>query len=315
MSAIPPPHNAAATWGIWLGLLGVLIFSLTLPMTRLATGTVADPQLSGLFIAMGRAAVAGLLSVALLKVQKASLPARSDWPLLGATAIGAVFGFPLFTSIAMRHVEAVHASVMLGVLPLSTAALGAWAYKQRPSVGFWVCASLGSALVMAFALWRSGSTGLSLHWADVLLLAAMGWAALAYVAGAKLSGRLPAEQVICWALVISLPVTLPASLWAWPENSIRMSAWMGFAYVALFSMWIGFFAWYRGLAWGGTVRVSQLQLLQRLLSMMISVPLLGESLDPGTLGFCLAIMMVVIVGKRMPIHDLALTAGSRIRKP
>ena len=274
-------------------------------MTRLATGSVADPQLSGLFIAMGRAAVAGFLSLALLGVRRAPLPARSDWALIGATAIGAVFGFPLFTSIAMRHVEAVHASVMLGVLPLSTAALGAWAHQQRPSGGFWICACLGCALVMTFTLARSGAAGLSWHWADLVLLAAMGWAAVSYVAGAKLSGRLPAEQVICWALVISLPLTLPVSLWSWPDNPIRLTAWMGFAYVALFSMWIGFFAWYRGLALGGTVRVSQVQLLQPLLSMMISVPLLGETLDLWTLGFGLAIMAVVMAGKRMPIHDRA----------
>jgi len=293
----------AQSLGLWLGLLGVVIFSLTLPMTRLATGSAADPQLSGLFIAMGRASVAGLLSAGLLVLQRAGLPARGDWPLMGLTALGAVFGFPLFTSIAMRHVESVHASVMLGVLPLITAAIGAWAHKQRPSLGFWVCASLGSALVVCFAVLRSGQTGLSLHWADGVLLAGMGWAALSYVSGATLSGRMPAEQVICWALVISLPLSLPVSLWALPDLSIRPASWLGFAYVSLFSMWIGFFAWYRGLALGGTVRVSQIQQLQPFLSMLISVPLLGEHLDLMTLCFSLAVMAAVMVGKRMPIYE------------
>jgi drug/metabolite transporter (DMT)-like permease len=289
--------------GLWLGFLGVVIFSLTLPMTRLATGSALDPQLSGWFIAMGRAAVAGGLSAVWLLAVRAPLPAREDWRLIGWTALGAVFGFPLFTSLAMRHVESVHASVMLGILPLSTAAIAARVHRQRPSLGFWLCASAGSALVVVLALLRSGASGLSLHWADLLLLAGMGWAALSYVSGARLSARMPAEQVICWALVLSLPLSLPAAVWSSPDSPIRWSAWCGFAYVSVFSMWIGFFAWYRGLAWGGTVRVSQIQQLQPFLSMLISVPLLGEQLDVLTLGFSVAVMATVALGKKMPIHQ------------
>ena len=300
MNTARMPH---ASLGLWLGFLGVVIFSLTLPMTRLATGSALDPQLSGWFIAMGRAAVAGGLSALWLLAVRAPLPARADWPLIGLTALGAVFGFPLFTSLAMRHVESVHASVMLGILPLSTAAIAARVHRQRPSLGFWLCASAGSALVVAFALLRSGGSGLSLHWADLLLLAGMGWAALSYVSGARLSARMPAEQVICWALVLSLPLSLPAALWSSPDTPIRLSAWCGFAYVSVFSMWIGFFAWYRGLAWGGTVRVSQIQQLQPFLSMLISVPLLGEQLDMLTLGFSVAVMATVALSKKMPIHQ------------
>ena len=185
--------------GLWLGLIGVLIFSLTLPMTRLAVGSPDAPQLSGWFVAFGRAAVAGILSLFFLAFTRAPRPAPGDWPLILAIAAGAVFGFPLFTSVAMRHVEAVHASVMLGVLPLATALVGAWANRQRPSAGFWACAALGSALVMAFAVLKSGAAAgsLSIHWADGLLLAAMAWGALAYVAGGKLAGRLRADHVIC----------------------------------------------------------------------------------------------------------------------
>jgi drug/metabolite transporter (DMT)-like permease len=291
--------------GLWLGLLGVLIFSLTLPMTRLAVGSPEAPQLSGLFIAFGRAAVAGILSLFFLAFTRAPKPAPGDWPLIFAIAAGAVFGFPLCTSIAMRHVEAVHASVILGVLPLATALVGAWAHRQRPSWGFWACAALGSALVMVFAVLRSGAAAgsLAIHWADGLLLAAMAWGALAYVAGGKLSGRLRADHVICWALVISLPITAPATLFTWPANAITPGAWWAFGYVALFSMWIGFFAWYRGLALGGTVRVSQVQLVQPFFSMLLAVPLLGERLDAVTLGFGLAVIATVFLGKKMPVRS------------
>ena len=169
-----PPLSADEVRGLWLGLIGVLIFSLTLPMTRLAVGSPDAPQLSGWFVAFGRAAVAGILSLFFLAFTRAPRPAPGDWPLILAIAAGAVFGFPLFTSVAMRHVEAVHASVMLGVLPLATALVGAWANRQRPSAGFWACAALGSALVMAFAVLKSGAAAgsLSIHWADGLLLAA-----------------------------------------------------------------------------------------------------------------------------------------------
>ena len=288
--------------GLWLGLLGVTIFALTLPMTRLAVGTPEAPQMSGVFIALGRAAVAAGLSGLFLLATRAPWPRRADWWPLAITAAGVVFGFPLFTSVAMRHVEAVHASVIVGVLPLATAAVGALLHRQRPSAGFWLCAAVGSALVVGFALLRSGGAGWALHPADTLLLAAMACAAVGYGYGARLSQRMRAEHVICWALVISLPITLPASWLARPEGAVQASAWWGFAYVAVFSMWLGFFAWYRGLALGGTVRVSQVQLVQPFLGMLFAVPLLGERLDAVTVGFALAVIATVFVGKKMPVR-------------
>jgi drug/metabolite transporter (DMT)-like permease len=293
------PHEIK---GLWLGALGVLIFALTLPMTRLAVGTAEAPQMSGAFIAVGRAVVAAALSALFLLATRAPFPARRDWWPLALTAGGVVFGFPLLTSIAMRHVEAVHASVIVGVLPLATAAVGAWLHRQRPSAGFWACALVGSALVVAFAIIRSGSTGLAIQPADGLLLAAMGCAAVGYGYGARLSQHMRAEHVICWALVLALPLTLP---WAWltrPQSALQDSAWWGFAYVAVFSMWLGFFAWYRGLALGGTVRVSQVQLLQPFLGMLFAVPLLGERLDALTLGFAMAVIATVFIGKKMPVR-------------
>jgi drug/metabolite transporter (DMT)-like permease len=301
--------KAAERRGLWLGFLGVAIFALTLPMTRLAVGTPDAPLMSGVFIALGRAAVAAAFSAAFLLATRAPWPRRADWWPLALTAGGVVFGFPLFTSVAMRHVEAVHASVIVGVLPLATALVGALLHRQRPSTGFWLCALLGSALVVAFALLRSGQ-GLQLHLADMLLLAGMACAAVGYGYGALLSQRMRAEHVICWALVISWPVTLPLSLWTRPAASLPASAWWAFGYVALFSMWIGFFAWYRGLALGGTVRVSQVQLVQPFLSMMFAVPLLGERLDAVTLAFALGVIATVFVGRRMPVRPAARAAAS-----
>lgn len=295
--------------GLWLGLLGIVIFSVTLPMTRLAVGTPEAPQMSGVFIAMGRALVAAALSAVFLLATRAPLPRRADLGPLLITSAGVVFGFPLFTSLAMRYVEAVHASVIVGVLPLATAAVGALLHRQRPSAGFWLCAALGSALVVAFAMLRSGAGGLSIHFADLLLLAAMLCAAVGYGYGARLSQQMRAEHVICWALLIALPLTLPLTLLSWPAGPLKASAWWGFGYVAVFSMWLGFFAWYRGLALGGTVRVSQVQLVQPFLSMLVSVPLLGERLDVVTVGFGLAVIATVFVGKKMPVHTARLAAA------
>ena len=271
-------------------------------MTRLAVGTPEAPQMSGVFVAVGRAVVAAVLSGAFLLATRAPWPPRADWLPLAVVALGVVFGFPLFTSIAMRHVEAVHASVIVGVLPLATAAVGVWLHRQRPSMGFWICAGMGTALVVAFAMLRSGQGGLALSPADLLLLLAMACAAVGYGVGAQLSQRMRAEYVICWALLFSLPLNLPLALMEWPQIAIKSEAWGAFAYVAVFSMWLGFFAWYRALALGGTVRVSQVQLLQPFLSMLFAVPLLGESLDAVTAGFGLAVMAVVFIGRKMPIR-------------
>ena len=294
------------TRGLWLGLLGIVIFSVTLPMTRLAVGTPDAPQMSGAFIAFGRAVVAAGLSAVFLLVTRAPLPQRQHWLPLAITALGVVFGFPLFTSIAMRYVEAVHAGVIVGVLPLATAAVGALLHRQRPSAGFWLCAALGSAMVVTFAVLRSGSGessgGLSIHFADGLLLAAMLCAAVGYGYGGRLSQHMRADHVICWALVISLPLTLPLAVVNYPTVALKPLTWAAFGYVAVFSMWLGFFAWYRGLALGGTVRVSQVQLVQPFLTMLFAVPLLGERLDAVTVGFGLAAIATVFIGKKMPVR-------------
>ncbi|MBS1177407.1 MAG: family transporter [Proteobacteria bacterium] len=295
----PVPGMAGETRGLWLGLLGVAIFAMTLPMTRLAVGPAESPQLPPLFVTAGRAALAALLSIAFLRLTGAAFPPRRLWLALGLCAAGTVVGFPLFLSLALRHVDAMHAAVVTGLLPLATAAIAALVLRQRPSIGFWVCATAGSALVLAFAAW-AGSGRLSA--ADGLLLLAILCAAGGYVAGAAASRELTAEQVICWVLVLSLPLTAPLMLLSWPTQPASAGAWGGFAYVTLFSMWLGFFAWYRGLALGGTVRVSQVQLLQPFLALLFAVPILGERLEPVTLLFSLAVIATVFLGRKMPVR-------------
>jgi drug/metabolite transporter (DMT)-like permease len=287
--------------GFTLGVLGVVIFAMTLPMTRLAVGDASDPQLPPSFVTAGRAALAGCLSVIYLLWVRAPWPTRRQLGPLGVSAVGTVVGFPLCLALALRQVDAMHAAVVTGLMPMSTALIAALVLRQRPSAGFWACAIAGCALVVAFAAWQGGGT---VSAGDGYLLLAVLFTGIGYVAGAKVALEMPASQVICWVLVISLPFTLPAALWLWPEAPARASAWVGFGYVSLFSMWLGFFAWYRGLALGGVVRVSQVQLVQPFLALLFAVPVLGERLEAITVFFALAVIAVVFVGKRMP-------AGSR----
>ncbi|HUP07097.1 MAG TPA: DMT family transporter [Caldimonas sp.] len=301
------PSHRHETRGLWLGLLGVTIFAMTLPMTRLAVGPEADPQLPPAFVTAGRAALAGLLSLVWLRLTRAPRPTPRQVPAIAVCALGTVVGFPLFLALALRRVDASHAAVITGVLPLFTAAVAALHFRQRPSLGFWVCAAIGCALVLAFAAIR-GHGALSV--ADGLLLVALTCTAIGYVAGAGLSVQMKAEQTICWVLACSLPLTLPAMLLAWPGQPVRAASWLGFGYVTLFSMWLGFFAWYRGLALGGAVRVSQVQLVQPFLSLLFAVPVLGERLDAVTVLFALAVIGVVFVGRSMPAHAPARAARS-----
>lgn len=299
VEGVRSPADALRGW--WLGVLGVVIFAFTIPMTRLASGTLADPQLPAVFVAIGRAAVAGVLAAAWLGWRRATWPRPQQWRRLGLTACGVVVGFPLFMGLAVTRVDAAHASVVTGLLPMATAALGAWLLHQRASIGFWASAALGTALVLAFAVWKSGG---HLALADVLLLGAVLTGGFGYVQGARLSvggpgvAMAPAD-VISWVLVLALPLSLPVAFFTWPTGPVHVVSWGAFAYVAVFSQWLGFFAWYRGLALGGTLGVSQVQLAQPFLSMALAVPLLGESLDAVTVGFAVAVMATVVVAKRM----------------
>ncbi len=292
------PHE---TLGLWLGVLGVAIFAVTLPMTRLATGTAEAPQLSPWFVTFGRAALAGALSVVFLLATRSRLPTPTQRKSLGMALLGNAIGYPLLLGFALRHVTSGHAAVITALLPLTTAAVAALVLHQRARLGFWVCAGLGSSLVMVFSLLRATSQGhgFGFQWADILLVGAVLAASVGYVYGAQVTHALGAERVICWVCVMALPLTVPGTWLTWPQHSVNTSAWLGLLYVGVFSMWAGFFAWYRGLALGGALRVSQTQLLQPFLSILAAVPLLGESLEIITLGFALAVMATVFVSKRL----------------
>jgi drug/metabolite transporter (DMT)-like permease len=287
--------------GLWLGLLGVFIFALTLPMTRLATGTSDAPQLSPWFVTWGRAALAGVLSAAYLYFSRARLPQSHERGPLVLSLVGNVVGYPLLLGWALRHVSASHAAVITALLPLATAAAAAWLMHQRARLGFWVFAGLGSALVAVYSLLRAHQAGhgFGLSWADGLLIGAVVAASLGYVAGAKITPSLGSEKVISWVCVMALPITLPGTWLTWPSQEIAASSWLALLYVGVFSMWAGFFAWFRGLSMGGPLRVSQTQLLQPFISILAAVPLLGESLDAMTLGFAALVVMTVFMGRRM----------------
>jgi len=257
--------------------------------------------------------LAGILSTVFLLATRSPRPAPRQWKPLGMAVLGNVIGYPLLLAYALRVVTASHAAVVTALLPLVTAAVAALVLHQRARLGFWLCAIAGSVLVVLFSLLRASQNGhgFGFEWADLLLVGAVIAASFGYIYGAQVTPSLGAERVICWVCVMALPVTLPATWALWPEEPIATSAWLGFVYVGVFSMWIGFFAWYRGLAMGGALRVSQTQLLQPFLSILASIPLLGEPLDVVTLGFAIAVVCTVMLGKRLSQPQPALAVSPR----
>lgn len=283
------------TRGMWLGVIGTAIFSLTLPFTRLAV-----MELNPVFVALGRAMVAAVVGALLLWWVDAPRPTRAQVRALLVTALGVVVGFPVLSSFAMQEVPASHGAVVIGILPLATALFGAIRFGERPSVAFWIAAFSGSLVVIAFAVWQGGGT---LQLADLALLGGVIVAGMGYAEGGRLAQSMGGVQAIAWALVLSVPLLLPATAWLAWEYGIDASprAWMGFAYVSLFSMFIGFIFWYKGLAMGGIARVGQVQLLQPFLTLVGAALILGEALDAGNFLFALAVIGIVAIGRRTKV--------------
>ncbi|HBI84531.1 DMT family transporter [Orrella sp. NBD-18] len=277
-----------------LGLWAVALFSLTLPATRLALESF-DP----LFVATGRASLAALLAAMFLILGKHRFPNPSELKYLLLVILGVGFGFPIFTALAMKHVDASHGGVMLGIMPLTTAAAGALLFKERPSIGFWVMALIGSALVIAFSLIRGSG---ALQWADLALLLAVVTGSIAYATGGFLSKTLGGLQVISWALVIASPVLVViATMYAPDFSHVTIRGWTGFVYAALISQYLGFLPWFKGMALGGIARVGQTQLVQPFLTLIASAMLLGENLDTMTLAFAILVFFVVAAGRKFGV--------------
>lgn len=279
-----PAEAPTEASGWWWAALGVLCFSLTLPATRLAV-----PEFGAFPFSFGRDAVAGFLAAALLLIRRDRLPERRYWVGLGWVSLGVVFGFPLFTSLALRTVPASHGAVITGLLPAATAIAAVVFARERPKPAFWAVCALGVLAVLGFA----ATTGAGLlEPGDVYLLLAVSLAATGYAEGGRLAKELGGWRVISWALVFSLPVAVVALLLLphppqWPSAG----AWLSFGYVSVISMFLAFFAWYKGLALGGVARADQVQLVQPVLTLLWSVLLLGEALDLKT-----AVAAAAVVG-------------------
>jgi len=279
--------------GAWIdGLIGVSIFSASLVATRLAlTG------MDALFLTAARAALAGLAGAMALGAFRVKCPRGRDIPALMIVAAGVVLGFPVLTALALRTVSAAHGTVFVGLLPLATALFGALRSGERPSPTFWLLSICGALITVGFAARGLESPpGLG----DALMFAAVLVCGLGYAEGGVLARRLGGWQVIAWATVLSLPVSLPLALILSPGAfaSIPMPAWAGLAYVALFSMLIGFVFWYRALARGGIAAIGQLQLLQPFLGLGVAAVVLGERIEPAMIGAAAAVALCVALARR-----------------
>ncbi|MFQ0831158.1 DMT family transporter [Serratia fonticola] len=277
----------------WLnGFLGMVIFSGSLPATRVAVLSF-DP----LFLTVARASIAGLFAFLLLGLFKQQRPRGAQVFSLMIVALGVVVGFPLLTALALQHVTSAHSIVFLGLLPLATAIFGVLRGGERPRPAFWLFSIIGSLLVMSFAFAQGVSASLT---GDSLMLAAVVVCGLGYAEGAKLSRELGGWQVICWALLLALPVMLATSLLLIPSSleAIPLPAWISLAYVSLFSMLVGFIFWYRGLAQGGIASVGQLQLLQPFFGLALAAGLLHEPVSLLMLTTTLGIILCVAGSRR-----------------
>jgi drug/metabolite transporter (DMT)-like permease len=283
----PPPTVLSNRSGLGWGLLGVAAFSFTVPFTRVA----GHNGLSPLFIGSGRAVVAAVLAAVMLVATRQRVPTGSQWTRLAVVAGGVVVGFPLLTSYALTRAPASHGAVVIGLLPAATAVMAVLRGREQVPLRFWLFATLGALAVVSFAAVQNGGLG-SLNWADVLLFGAVLAAAIGYAEGGLLARELGAWQTVSWALLLAAPLmaALTSISVAQAPPSGTGVQWLAFAYLCVVSMYLGFFAWYRGLAMGPMTQVSQVQLVQPVLSVLWAAVILGEHVGWATAVGCLTVI-------------------------
>jgi drug/metabolite transporter (DMT)-like permease len=299
---VPQPHPLA---GLGLGLIGVTIFAATLPMTRIALAGF-DP----VFITCGRALIATLIAAVALALRGQPMPTGRLREFL---AVGAflVFAFPGFATLAMRTVPASHGGVVLGALPLLTAAFAALIAGERPGASFWGYSAVGAALVIAFTL---AGSGLEPGMGDLWLALASVTTAFGYVVSGRLARDMPGWVVIAWALVLCAPISLAGAVWSWSSGGVHgpgAAELAALAYVGSCSMFLGFVFWNAGLALGGIARVGQVQLMQTFITLGISALLLGEKITPTMIGFALAVGATVWLGRKARVGGPALSGAAK----
>lgn len=277
----------------WInGFIGVLLFSGSLPATKLAV-----TEMNPIFVTIARAGIAGVLALFVLLIYKEKRPAKDQIFSLVLVSIGCVIGFPLLSSLALQYLTSAHSIVFLGMLPLMTAIFGVFRGGERPHPVFWFFSIIGSLLVIGFAV----SQGISASpVGDILMLLGVILCGLGYAEGAKLSKTLGGWQVISWALVLALPLMMPLFFIYFPKNieTVSFQGWFGLGYIALFSMFIGFIFWYKGLAQGGITTVGQLQLLQPFFGLALAAYFLNEQVSLGMLGITVGVIICVAGTKK-----------------
>jgi drug/metabolite transporter (DMT)-like permease len=282
--------------GLLLGFIGVAVFGGTLPATRIAVSGFDPLALTAL-----RTAIAGLCALVLLLILRRPLPPRRLWPQLTVAMLCVTILFPLLMALAVQTVDASHGGVVLGILPIATALVAVVITHERPKPLFWIASVLGAALVVAFAMRQGGGT---LSTGDLLLFASVAVSAIGYAYSGRLTAQMPGWEVISWVLVIALPVSLPAAALSLPADltHIALKPWLALLYVAVFSQWIGFFAWNAGMAMGGIARVSQVQLLQPFITFALAAFFNGETITPQILLFAAAVVATVAISTRTRVR-------------